>query len=233
MKVIIKLLPVILLCFPAFINFEISLDYPDLSSIKREPSHQKKTILTKISNQRESYISPHLLIQIRVDKEHGTFKSLEDSEEREILARKEFVFGEHHGRFIDYKVGDEFDEKWSEALARYRYAKDEDEKLNLIKDLLHSATFDWEYEEVDHLIDCSSLQFMNFEEQTIVSFHPTIYVKEGIFIGERNPETTNLLMKKEFDKILERSGGSPIRGVLYAWTPGLKILQYCDVTISQ
>ena len=228
-----KLLPIILLCFPAFINFETTLDHSAFPSIKREPSHQRQSILTKDSIKNERYIDPHLEIQVRVDKEQGTFKSLEDSEKRELQAHKEFVFGEHHGLFLDYKVGGEFDEKWSEALARYRYATDEDEKLGLIKELLQAAIIDWEYEEVNHLIDCSTLQFMNFEDQTIVSFHPTIYVEEGISIGERDPQNANRLMQEEFKKLKKMSKGSSVRGVLYAWTPDLKILQSCDVTISQ
>lgn len=102
----------------------------------------------------------------------------------------------------------------------------------MIKDLLYEATIERDYEEVDHLIDCSTLQFSKFRGHTIVSFHPTFSIGEGIAFGDANPESANSLMQKEFEKLFKNAKDSSVRGVLYAWSPDLRILQFCDVFIT-
>lgn len=81
------------------------MDSKTSDTLERDPSLQRHPLSAQVSNKLERVTSPHLEIQIRIDKEHGAFKSVADSENNEVRARKEFAFGEVDGRFIDYKVG--------------------------------------------------------------------------------------------------------------------------------
>jgi hypothetical protein len=235
--VIVKILILFIVFFPN--GFGLSPLHGSTSPKMKASTPVKKTLLSEIklkevSPQDEFQKDPHTVIQIQADKDHGVFVSVDQTLENERKARREFAFSSVAAyRILDDKLQnrDEDIERWSQELARYRFAKSYEDKLFLIKELLDDAVDSGDYTRVDHLINCDSLKFQNFLQHVIVSFHPTVYVEDGISLGGDNSDVMNIQMQKEFEKLKRRTGETGLKGVLYAWNPHEALLQYCDVFI--
>jgi len=192
----------------------------------------------------ESYRDRVLEIQIQADKDHGIFVSLDESEENFRKAREEFGLARNSGlQILDYYLQDgnedEYKEaiEWSTALAKYRFAENDHEKLELIKDLIDSAIAKGDFERSDKIIDCETkqIEFDNLaeNERVMISFHASVRSDIDLWGNASTTQEGRVRVNSIFSG-LEKMGQKhkkEVLGVLYAWSLDDHQLESCDFSI--
>ncbi len=139
------------------------------------------------------YYTAILEIQIEADKENGVYISDDETEKSFKKAKGEFaLINPLSSHSVIESYIDHSDEgiEWSRAVAKYRFSNYPDERLDLIRTLLSSATADGYFDKTEKFLDCTSntVIYDDFEYSgnLLISFHSSVSLEGPSFYVTEN-----------------------------------------------
>jgi hypothetical protein len=214
-----------------------------------------------VSNAASSYDRNYeaaIEIQMEAEKANNVFVSKNNTEK--ILTYLDFEFALNPSRDIyeistlkRYMLYQSQSESvlWSTALAGYRFAKTDNERLRLINSLIAAAIYKSDFISTNSILDCENSRVKldmpaEGSQQLNLSFHPVVSRKDilrdrplDLRMNVYDAKHGNIAIREFYDsasEVSKKQGKRYIRGILYAWLPdsegGPALLQSCDITES-
>lgn len=182
-----------------------------------------------------------LKVQIESDRKHGGFRSALESREIMYTMTNSIRLSRLSGRSILYEFlrnKDDVEDSvlWSKAIAKNKYATDE-ERLELPRAVLEAAVKKGLYRKSDKMLNCNLRKVGSWEARDSIlklSFYSSIKSDRKILqasastVEDANKEIDKLLSHVSF--VAAELGRKEVSGILFAYTT--TELQFCEVVVK-